>query len=226
MNDVHPIVASAARLTSALVFNRDDDIRLALLKRVARKLGEESGYPTFLKLLTTISESADDVGKRAVAATLAIGLRRNDLPSGQLTAWGASQLWQAGSASGGALSGQLFGAAPRRTFAPIEYLTAWLGQGTQRVRLGSDVYAHALQRLLELVNLDDDARALYPRKLAAESQLELEGRYMRGTRDRLAVIAQGWTDGRPSADIAAAAIAAGGGESAGNVPRGWLLRDL
>ncbi len=220
----HPVVLSCGRLVSALVFNRDDDFRLALLKRVARKLGESDGYPTFIKLLTTASESNDENGKRALAATLAIGLRRNDLPAGQLTAWGASRLWQSGGPPSGTLTQQLFGAAPHRAFAPIEYLTAWFGQSTQRIRLGSEVYAQSLQRLIELINLDADARALYPRKLEADTHVELEGVYMRSTRDRLATIASAWSSGMSSAEIAAAAIA--GTDNHGILPPGWLLRDL
>jgi hypothetical protein len=226
VDEAHPMVASAGRLVSALLFNRDEDFRLALLKRVARKLGESDGYPTFIKLLTTVSESADEPGKRALAATLAIGLRRNDLPSGQLTAWGASRLWQAGSPAGGNLGSQLFGAAPHRSFGPIEYLTAWFGQGTQRIRLGAEVYADALRRLIDLVNADSDAHALYPRKLEADTQLELEGIYMRGTRDRLATIASAWSNGVPSVEIAAAAVASGNAESGARVPRDWVVRDL
>jgi hypothetical protein len=222
----HPLVATAGRLAGALVFNRDEDFRLALLKRVARKLGDDQGYPTFIKLLTTISESTDDNAKRAVAATLGIGLRRNDLPGGQLTAWGASRMWQAGTQVSGALAGQLFGSsAPSRSFGPIEYLTAWLGQGTQRIRLGDEIYATTLRRLIELINVDADARLLYPRKLEADTQTELEGVYMRGTRDRLAAIAGAWKTGMPPEQIAAAALAAGNGRN-GVVPRDWVVRDL
>ena len=225
-DQAHPMVVSAGRLVSALLFNRDEDFRLALLKRVARKLGESDGYPTFIKLLTTISESADEPGKRALAATLGIGLRRNDLPSGQLTAWGASRLWQAGGPAGGQLGSQLFGAAPHRSFGPIEYLTAWFGQGTQRIRLGANTYADTLRSLIDLVNADSDARTLYPRKLEADTLLELEGIYMRGTRDRLATIASAWSAGMPSAQIAAAAVATGSTDSGARVPRDLVVRDL
>jgi hypothetical protein len=221
----HPVVASAGRLASALVFNADPDFRLALLKRVARRLGEAEGYPTFLKLLVTIAESEEPAAHRALAATLAIGLRRNDLPSGQLTAWGASRMWQAGTPISGALAGQMFGSsAPQRSFGPIEYLTVWYAQGTQRTRLGEEVYAHALARLVSLVNADEEARTLYPLKLEADMQTELEGIYMRGTRERLSTFAAHWkSDPTPHA-VAAAAVAAGGEPR--QVPRGWLIRDL
>jgi hypothetical protein len=225
-NSLTPLVISAGKLSAALVFNRSDDFRLALLKRVARKLGEDQGYPTFIKLLTTIAESRDDAAKRAVAETFAIGLRRNDLPSGILTAWGASRMWQAGTPISGALAGQLFGSsAPSRTFGPIEYLTAWLGQGTQRIRLGAEIYKKTLQRLIELINFDADARQLYPRKLAADSQLELEGIYMRGTRDRLAAIATAWSQGMSAYEVAESALAAGSGHP-NTIPGNWVLRDL
>jgi hypothetical protein len=222
----HPLVITAGKLSSALIFNRDEDFRLALLKRVSRKLGEDHGYPTFIKLLTTISESSDENAKRAVATTLGIGLRRNDLPGGTLTAWGASRMWHAGTQISGALSGQLFGSsAPSRSFAPIEYLTAWLGQGTQRIRLGDDAYANSLSQLIDLINFDADARSLYPQKLEADTQIELEGVYMRGTRDRLAAIASAWKSGMTSTQIASAALAAGSGQK-GQVPQNWVLRDL
>lgn len=222
----HPIVASAGRLAGALVFNRDADFRLALLKRVARRLGDDEGYPTFLKLLVTIAEGNDDTARRALAATLGVGLRRNDLPCGQLTAWGASRLWEAGTQVSGALAGSLFGSsAPRRQYGPIEFLTAWYAQGTQRTRLGEEVYAQVLERLVDLVNADDDARALYPRKLEADTQTELEGVYMRGTRQRLAAIAAAWTQGAKASAVAQAAIA-GGIEPPVAVPPGWLVRNL
>ncbi len=222
----NPLVVTAGKLSAALIFNRNDDFRLALLKRVARKLGEDHGYPTFIKLLVTISESSDDNAKRAVAATLAIGLRRNDLPSGVLTAWGASRMWQAGTQISGALAGQLFGSsAPSRSFGPIEYLTAWLAQGTQRIRLGDEVYAKTLRQLIELIDFDADARLLYPRKLEADTQTELEGVYMRGTRDRLAAIALAWKEGMPAHDIARSALAAGAGNRS-SIPSNWVLRDL
>lgn len=222
----HPLLITAGKLSAALIFNRNDDFRLALLKRVSRKLGEDQGYPTFIKLLTTISESSDENAKRAVAATLGIGLRRNDLPGGTLTAWGASRMWQAGTQISGALAGQLFGSsAPSRSFGPIEYLTAWLAQGTQRIRLGDEAYAKTLSQLIDLINFDRDACALYPQKLEADTQTELEGVYMRGTRDRLAAIAAGWKNGMTPKQIADSALAAGSGQK-GNVPQNWVVRDL
>ena len=45
-HDPHPIVASAGRLVSALLYNRDEDFRLALLKRVARRLSYCLNPPT------------------------------------------------------------------------------------------------------------------------------------------------------------------------------------
>ena len=221
----HPVVAVAGKLAGTLVFNVDPDFRLALLKRIARRLGEVDGYPTFLKLLVTIAESQEPAAHRALAATMAIGLRRNDLPSGQLTAWGASRMWQAGAPISGALAGQMFGSsAPQRSFGPIEYLTVWYAQGTQRTRLGEGIYAHALARLVSLVNADEEARTLYPLKLEADMQTELEGIYMRGTRERLSTLAAHWKSGASPDAVATAAVAAGGEPR--QVPRDWLIRDL
>src|SRR5262249_45963214 len=145
-----------------------------------------------LKLLKTVAESNDAQAKEALAETLAAGLRRDDLPGGQLTSWGGSRLLPAARDSGGVLAGRFLGAMPRKTFGPIEYLTAWLCQGTQRTRLGAPAYADALAQLIALVNCSSDARARYPVKLEAESRNELEGAYTQATRQCLADIAARW----------------------------------
>lgn len=222
----HPLLDAAARLAQALVGARDEETRLALLKRVARRLEQQGGYPTFLKLLKTIAESHDVVARRAVADTLAIALRRNDLPGGLLTSWGGSRLWPAGAANEGVLAGQFFGSAPRRSFGPIEYLTAWLCQGTQRTRLGETAYADALARLIDLVNVNDEARQHYPRKIESDTQTGLEGVYTQATRVCLANVAARWSAGEAPADIAAAALADRAAAGAPALPRGWLVRDL
>jgi hypothetical protein len=218
---------SAARLASALVYNDDAEFRLALLKRVARRLGEDAGYPAFLKLILIIAESDSDPARRAVATTFATALRRADLPAGQLTSWGAGRLRPTASVLPGvAIDSGFFNTSPKRAFGPIEYLTAWSCQRTQRGMLSDETYAAAMERLIALVSVDADAARLYPDKLEADTRNELEGAYTHATRQRLTAIATAWKNGHPPDRIAAAAISASGDMSPPSFPHGWLIRDL
>ncbi|HRP72567.1 MAG TPA: hypothetical protein PK743_08055 [Luteimonas sp.] len=213
---------AAGRLVAALAAHDDPEYRLAVLKRLSRRLGEDH-YPMFLRLLGVVAESDDDEAKRLLADTVATALRRSDLPGGALSSWGATQLPDnVTGMSAGALSAGFFGASPRRLLGPVEYLVVWHLQRTQRTSLGSDAFAHHLALLIDLLNHDADARTLYPQKLAADAQNELEGAYTRATRERLAAIAAAWQAGRTPQEIAQAAIDAGHVD----MPAGWVVRDL
>lgn len=212
---------AAARLVALLGAHQDDEYRLTVLRRLARLLGEDR-YPLFLRLLTVVAESDDEDAKRLVASTFGAALRRMDLPGGALSSWGATRLPEARTLDASALSGGFFSASPRRLLGPVEYLTVWHLQRTQRQRLGPESYGSTLALLVDLFNHGEEARRLYPQKLAADAANELEGAYTRVTRDCLAAIAGAWQAGKPPDEIAAAALAAGGAEH----PRGWLVRDL
>lgn len=217
---------SAARLASALIHNDNAEFRLALLKRVARRLGEEEGYPAFLKLILIIAESESEQAKRAVAATFATALKRADLPAGQLTSWGAGRMQTNVVLPGVSFDNGFFGSAPKRAFGPIEYLTAWSCQRTQRGMLSDETYVAAIERLVALVNADPEAARLYPEKLDADTRNELEGAYTRATRQRLTAIATAWKNDVTPERVAAAAVTAPGDMSPPPFPYGWLIRDL
>lgn len=213
---------SAARLVAALAAHDDAEYRLAVLKRVVRRLGEEQ-YPLFLRLLNVIAESDDTRAKRLVADTFGTALRRMDLPGGALSSWGATRLPEStGPLAASALSGHFFGATPRRLLGPVEYLVVWHLQRTQRVTLGIGTFQQALAKLIGLLDHSAEARVLYPQKLAADAQNELEGAYTRTTREHLAALARAWQAGLPPEDIARAAA-----ESHADTPqRAWIVRDL
>lgn len=213
---------AAARLVSALAAHDDPEYRLAVLKRLSRRLGEDH-YPMFLRLLGVVAESDDGQAKRLLADTVATALRRSDLPGGALSSWGATRLPEnVTGMSAGALSGGFFGSSPRRMLGPVEYLVVWHLQRTQRTTLGAETFAHHLALLVDLLNHSAEAALLYPQKLAADAQNELEGAYTRATRDRLAAIARAWQAGQPPAAVAQAAIDAGHVD----MPAGWVVRDL
>lgn len=226
MNDAPPSPAelrtAADRLVSALAAHSDPEYRLTVLKRLVRRLGEER-YPLFLRLLGVVAESDDARAQRLLADTFGTALRRMDLPGGALSSWGATRLPDnAAPVAASAFSGQFFGATPRRLLGPVEYLTVWHLQRTQRTALSAATFRTALSRMIALLNRSEDARALYPQKLAADAQNELEGAYTRATRERLAAIAAAWKAGRTPDEVAQAALDA----STGDAPRDWVVRDL
>lgn len=225
MNDVPTSQAlrdAADRMVSTLAAHADPEYRLAVLKRLVRRLGEDR-YPVFLRLLGVVAESDDARAQRLLADTIGTALRRMDLPGGALSSWGATQLPDTGAPlSASTLSGQFFGGTPRRLLGPVEYLTVWHLQRTQRTALSTETFRTSLSRMIALLNQSEDARTLYPQKLAVDAQNELEGAYTRATRERLAAIASAWKAGRSPDEIAQAALDA----RAADTPHGWVLRDL
>lgn len=213
---------AAAKLVATLGAHADDEYRLTVLRRLVRSLGEER-YPLFLRLLTVAAESDDDAARQLLADTFGAALRRMDMPGGALSSWGATRLPDPAAALGvGAFSGQFFGATPRRLLGPLEYLTVWHLQRTQRMVLGADSYRRTLALLVALFDRSEVARTLYPQKLAADAGNELEGAYTRVTRDSLAAIASAWQAGQSPDAVARAAL----GAAATEHPAGWLVRDL
>ncbi|TWH99390.1 hypothetical protein IP90_03129 [Luteimonas cucumeris] len=213
---------AADRLVSALAAHSDPEYRLTVLKRLVRRLGEER-YPLFLRVLGVVAESDDERAQRLLADTFGTALRRMDMPGGALSSWGATRLPETATPlAASALSGQFFGATPRRLLGPVEYLTVWHLQRTQRSTLGAATFRTSLARMIALLNRSDDARTLYPQKLAADAQNELEGAYTRATRARLAAIAAAWKAGRTPDEVAQAAMEVRETEH----PRDWVMRDL
>ncbi|MCD9008137.1 hypothetical protein LDO31_18230 [Luteimonas sp. XNQY3] len=213
---------AADRMVSALAAHADPEYRLTVLKRLVRRLGEDR-YPVFLRLLGVVAESDDTRAQRLLADTIGTALRRMDLPGGALSSWGATRLPDsAAPVSASDFSGQFFGGTPRRMLGPVEYLTVWHLQRTQRTALSAETFHTSLSRMIALLNQSEDARTLYPQKLAVDAQNELEGAYTRATRERLAAIATAWKAGRSPDEIAQAALDA----RTTDTPHGWVLRDL
>ena len=200
------LLVGANRLIAALSAHDDSEYRLAVLKRLARRLGDES-YPKFLRLLDVIAESDDISAQTVLADTLAAGLYRMDMPGGALSSWGASNIVTPDLPFeiAGAYSNAFF-SRPQRLLGPIEYLIVWHLQQTQRTPLSRDTFLATLTRLVKLINLNETGRKLYPQKLAADAQNELEGTFTRATRERFAAVAAVWKKGLTPEEIAHAAL--------------------
>ena len=152
------------------------------LKRLVRRWARS--VPLF-GIVGVVAESEDERAQRLLADTFGTALRRSDLPGGALSSWGATGLPDHGApVAASALSGHFFGATPRRMLGPVEYLVVWHLQRTQRTALSAEGFQAALARMITMLNRSEDARLLYPQKLAADAQNELEGAYTRATRER------------------------------------------
>ena len=220
--DAEALRTAADRLISTLAAHQDPEYRLTVLKRLVRRLGEDR-YPLFLRLIGVVAESDDERAQALLAETFGTALRRMDLPGGALSSWGATQLPQTASPlQVSSFSGHFFGATPRRQLGPVEYLTVWHLQRTQRTALSEDSCRRCLERLIALFNRSEDARLLYPQKLAADAQNELEGAYTRFTRERLAAIATRWAAGDSPEQVAQAAVEAAPDSDGPS----WVVRDL
>jgi hypothetical protein len=194
------LLGSARALLQALANNPAPEARASILNRVAKRLGDE-WYPAFIKIACVIGESDDEPAKRLLADTLAYAMKKGDLPSGSLTSWGVSVDWPANNLAA-SLPGSFFRAAPRRNLGPIEYLSSWHSQSTNRTPLSDDVYRTALTSLLQLFNASPAAAGVYQSKLQTDSVIGLEGTYTTITRQRLATIAALWAEAVSPEEIA------------------------
>lgn len=215
-----PLLETTRRLVSALQQESSIELRLSLAKRVVRQLGDEA-YPVFLKMLLIVAESEDLAAKQCVADLLAAAAQRMDLPSGQLSAWGSSYR-NADEDEAANTAGPM---NRRRLLGPIEYLTVWYCQQTQRPMLEKNLYADAIRKLLALFELNPQLRMCYASKLGADIGTELEGTYTRDTRDILGRLAQRWQQANSTPDdVVQAAIR--GMAPVAPMPPGWVVHQL
>lgn len=203
----------AARLASVVRCAGSADEAGAILRQTVRMLGGV-GYPGFLKILKIIAESDNEVAKYNVARAIGVCLQRSDLPAGELTSWGASSL-HAGDEpiSADELIFQSGSVAPRRSFGPIEYVTVWYCQGTQRPYLSYAVCREVLFHIIALCNYDATAARIYPVKLESELAAGPDGAYTRETRNCLRCLAAHWKKGEPPAVVVSQALSAIGGNT-------------
>lgn len=210
-----PLLETTRRLVGALQQEPSMDLRLALAKRVVRQLGDEA-YPIFLKMLLIVAESEDAPAKQCVADLLAAAAQRMDLPAGQLSAWGSSHR---------SIGDDNSALQRRRLLGPIEYLTVWYCQQTQRPMLDQRLYADAVRKLLSLFELNPQLRIVYASKLNAEAGMELEGTYTCDTREILGRLARCWQQQDSTPDQIVQAAVRGAGPSA-PMPHGWVVHQL
>lgn len=215
-----PLLETTRRLIGALQQEPSGDMRLALAKRLVRQLGDEA-YPVFLKILLIVAESEDAAAKQLVTDLLAAAAQRMDLPSGQLSAWGGSIRVDGEENPPGAQTPL----TRRRLLGPIEYLTVWYCQQTQRPMLDESLYADALRKLVGLFGMNAQLRELYAGKLVADAGNELEGTFTRDSRDILSRLAQSWQQAANTTEqIVQAALR--GTAPTDPVPSGWIVHRL
>ena len=170
---------SARRLVEGLNGLDDSDARVRLLETLCRRLGERL-YPAFLQILLAVDRFADEPAKAVVADTLVHCLLSGRLPSGALSAWGASTL------GGDSPFGQV------RRLGPIEYVCAWYAQPSNLPPLSRGQLDTVLGALVGLVSSDARAAELYRRKLEHDADDPLGGALSRRTRGALLALVRTW----------------------------------
>jgi len=160
----------------------DPDDRIDLTEKLCDNLGGNL-YPAFLQILYKVEQHADMQAKSLVTTTLVYGLNTGRLPSGKLSAWGASTLQT------DTTFGQL------RTLGPIEYLCTWYAQPTGQPPMTRTAFSHMATSLLRLIDSDPNAKSMYCIKLAADAEDPLSGSMSFQTRSGLSALATSWNDG-------------------------------
>ena len=177
---------TVTKLVHALRSATSIDVRIAVLKRVAKQYGDV-GYPGFLKLLITIAESENENANRLIADTLFHCLQREDVPSGVLSAWGCQASHMDVFTPG------TFSRPPNRNLGPVEYLLVWSLQRTQRRKLNLTACAYALYHLLVLVNHNTQSAQLYIARLNQLLSSDIDGTFTANTKHHLGKIVNSWS---------------------------------
>jgi len=202
------VLQITSRFSRALAQTPSLEKRAELTSFVVLSLGEH-GYPAFIKILLILSESKDIQAKARINEVLVYLLDTNSLPSGQLSAWGASLFWGAQDKVG---SGQSFtvrqlssSSTPIRKYGPIEYLTVWYSQKTHRPYLTDEIFRNALETLFNLFT-DTAITQKYSAYLDTELNTAAMGAYSNITRQRLSNLAIGWRKGLTSKELVDIAV--------------------
>ncbi|MBX2826276.1 MAG: hypothetical protein KTR33_16190 [Gammaproteobacteria bacterium] len=181
--------AAASALVDGFNALDDPDDRIGLTEKLCDDLGGHL-YPAFLQILYKIEQHADSSAKSLVTSTLVYGLNTGRLPSGKLSAWGASTLQ----------TDAMFGQS--RTLGPIEYLCTWYAQPSGQPPMTQSAFSTMANSLLRLVDCHPGGREMYCTKLLLDAEDPLSGSLASSTRSGLAALANQWqTNGDPTAAI-------------------------
>lgn len=201
----------AQRLSESMIQVDDEAHRLCVLKALVRRLGVDA-YPALIKLLIIVSESTDTQVRARLAQTLGYAAQCGDLPKGELNAWGLSRYVAneiaAQPVDAGSLMRHYWAGSATRGLGPIEYLTVWHSQKTQRPYLSDNVYLDSLGKIIALINADSQAAKRYADAILLDLETRPEGAFTRQTRLRLSSLATTWLGGAAPLDIAQAGFEA------------------
>lgn len=214
------IVEAARSLLQLLRAAATPDDRVAIVNRVAHRIGDHL-FPAFIKLIVTVGESRDAEAQRLLAETFADAIHRGDVPSGTLSSWGIPAAWAPHPSLANTAS---FGGATRRNLDPIEFLTAWHSQVTDRPALRDAIFARALLALLRVFSSVPKAATLFQMKLRSDCVNQPAGTFTDVTRARLTALADAWANAAPIEAIVQQAI--GSAPHPGPVAAGLRIRTL
>lgn len=190
----------AARAFAAGLRDADGESEVhRFLRHLNSELGDEH-FPALIKLVCIIGQSSDVRAKQVLSHGLATTLKRGDMPSGSVSAWGSAGLAERPSSS---VAGD---GRPRHRLDPIEYLCAWYAQTTHHSLLSKDVFRQSVHDVVSVFDHSPDEARLYREKLAADISALPEGALNRRARDSIKRILHSWEAGESAAAIAQAAL--------------------
>lgn len=196
----------AERLMAVLGTLQDDALKVSLLNKIAKN-NHDLAFPGFLKLLLIVAESDSDNARNTLSDTLASALDRREMPTGELSAWGTRHLWNKEIVGRSSFSISSLNTVQPRHLAPVEYLTVWYCQSTQRPFLSKESYQASLVNLIHLISCNATAKQVYPQRILEELLTAPEGAFTRQTQCRLAILAEAWLAGESPEKIAEAVAA-------------------
>ncbi len=180
--------AAAQALINSCATLKSIDERVRLMEKVCLDMGENI-YPAFLQILCYVEKYGDDSAQHLVTDTLVNALTTGRLPSGKLSAWGATTV----------NSSSAFGQT--RSLGPIEYLCAWYSQPSGRQPLPANSFQQVMLSLLGLISSNEPAKQLYCEKLIAEVQDPINGTLSSQTKIAMEKLAQEWASGNTLENI-------------------------
>jgi hypothetical protein len=187
----------------------DNAYRLNVLKALVLQLGIDA-YPALIKILVIVSESSEVAVKIRIAQTFGYAAQCGDLPKGEMNAWGVgrsiAEKTPVEPVTAGNFMRNYWTGTATRGLGPVEYLTVWYSQKTQRPYLTEAVYVDALTKVISLISSDAWAATCYSHAILLDLDTRMEGAFTRQTRLRLTNLANAWQKGAAPHEIAWSAL--------------------
>jgi len=180
--------AAAQTLVNSCATLKSSDERVRLLEQLCLNLGNDL-YPAFLHILCHIEQHGSRAAQALITDALVNALISGRLPSGELSAWGATNLE----------SNNQF--AHSRSLGPIEYLCAWYSQPSGQHPLPANDFQQVMILLIRLISTNTTAKELYCEKLTSDIENPIGGTLSSQTKNAILELINAWKQDKDVLDI-------------------------